>query len=153
MKHTSSTSSMRKAGWPKTKTWGKIGIFRDEQFPHRIHSESKERFKCWPKLLLSFVGFLLSVNSSTNLDAKEMQFCPAVCCRRQQSNTKPSTNMSIHQCINLLNIITPTNSDHLSKLISADYCIGESDAQKSLSIRMRNSCKIGKEKSTISCCL
>lgn len=93
-----------------------------------------------------FCGFSLSVNSSTNLDAKEMQFCHTVCCRRHQSNTKPSTNMSIHQCINLLNIITPTNSEHLTKLISADYCIGESDAQKSLSIRMRNSCKIAEEK-------
>lgn len=32
----------------------------------------------------------------------------------------------------VINNITPTNSQHVSKLISADHCTGESDTQESL---------------------
>lgn len=69
----------------------------------------------------------------------------------QQSN-KTSTNISIKSMYifvpkeqYITNNITPTNSQHINKLISAHHCPGESDSQESLSMRMRNSCKIGKE--------
>lgn len=45
----------------------------------------------------------------------------------------------------VINKITPTNSKHVSKLISAGHCTGESETQESLSIRMRNSCTIEEE--------
>lgn len=44
-KQASYTTRLRRAGWPETKTRGKTGVFRDEQFSHRNHSGSRERSK------------------------------------------------------------------------------------------------------------
>lgn len=67
----------------------------------------------------------------------------------QQSNKNQHNPESMYRFApkeQIVNSITLASFKHISKLISADHCTGQRDAQQSLSRRNRSSCKIGKEK-------